>query len=112
MRLHYLSVHHYQVDHREDFENNTVLQSEVGDRFEDDNALLFFVFGGDLFCELERDAVPQVAHVVAVEHEHVGVLDVEFDVGHVLDADEVLVRVVLHHVLALQGLVLLLQALG
>lgn len=109
--LYYFGVYHNKVDHCEYFEDGTVLQTEIGDSFEDKQAFLLFVFGGDLFSELEGDAVPLIAHVVAVEHEDIGVLDVEFDVGDIFYADEILIRVVLHDVLAFQTLVLLLQPL-
>jgi len=109
LRLHYLGIDHNKVNHRKYLENGSVLETEVGDRFEHKQSFLLFVFGGHLFCELEGDTVPLVAHVVAVEHKQVSVFDVEFDVGDILHADQVFIGVVLHNVLALQTLVLFLQ---
>jgi hypothetical protein len=99
VRLGDLGVDHQQVQHRHDLEKHLFLEVHVGNGLEGEVPLLPLRLARSLLDELQSDVVPTVGQVVAVEHQHVGVLHVQLDACHVLHAQKVLPRPKLHQVL-------------
>jgi hypothetical protein len=60
--------------------------SKIADCLEGQHAFLFFVFTAFL-DELQRDGIPVAAHVVAMKHHHISILDVKLNAGYVLHTD-------------------------
>lgn len=88
LRLWDFSTYHDQINKEQYFEEGLFLCWELSKCFKGDESLFSFEwFILALLYQLHRDSVPIKGNVIALKHNEVSILNVEFDVGDIFNRE-------------------------